>query len=53
MQQSEYLSVFFVCKKPHAIDEHENRNGNNDNYFTENYDERPQHQNDASDDTEK
>lgn len=33
MQQSEYLSVFFVCKKPQTIDDHEYRNGNNSHYF--------------------
>lgn len=36
MQQSEYLSVFFVCKKPQIIDEHEYRNGNNGHYFVYN-----------------
>lgn len=35
MQQSEYLSVFFVCRKPPLIDEHEYRNGNNGHYFSE------------------
>lgn len=29
MQQSEYLSVLFVCKKPELIDENDFRNGNN------------------------
>lgn len=29
MQQSEYLSVLFVCKKPNLIDDEEYRNGNN------------------------
>lgn len=36
MQQSEYLSVFFVCKKPQIIDDHEYRNGNNGHYFVYN-----------------
>lgn len=53
MQQSEYQSVFFVCKKPQIIDEHEYRNGNNGHYFTENRDGRPTHHDDASDDMEK
>lgn len=29
MQQSEYLSVFFVCKKPEQGEEDEYQNGNN------------------------
>lgn len=35
MQQSEYLSVFFVCKKPNDMDDEANnddfRNGNSNN----------------------
>lgn len=30
MQQSEYLSVFFVCKKPEQGEVDEYQNGNND-----------------------
>lgn len=30
MQQSEYLSVFFVCQKPHLMDDDEYQNGNGD-----------------------
>lgn len=30
MQQSEYLSVFFVCQKPISSDDDEYQNGNGD-----------------------
>lgn len=63
MQQSEYLSVFFVCRKPPLIDEHEYRNGNNGHYFNEQksdhqpYEPQEEHQEpnpqDGSDELEK
>lgn len=55
MQQSEYLSVFFVCKKPVIIDEEEFRNGNNGHYSAPSDDDRPvpTPEDEASDELEK